>query len=130
MMKKKVMVKPPTQRKIEIPAEYATVKVHKMVSPPQEKRISIPAEYQTVTRKEQVSEGKMEWRRVLCETNVRPDLVSEIQSALLAAGHNPGPVDGVYGHQTQTAVNAYQRENGLATGGLTYNTLQKLGVKL
>jgi hypothetical protein len=128
-LKKKVMVKPATTRKIEIPAEYKTVKVRKLVSPPQERRITIPAEYQTVSKTEQATDGRMEWRRILCETNVTPQIVSSIQTALLKAGHNPGPVDGILGPQTHGAIAAYQKEKGLVTGGLTYRTMESLGIK-
>ena len=129
-VKQKVMVKPPSHRLVEIPAAYKTVKTRKLVSPPQERRIPIPAQYQTIRKTEQVSEGKMEWRRVLCETNVTPQIISRLQSALLKAGYDPGPIDGIVGPKTNAAVSAYQKKKSLATGGLTYETLKSLGVKL
>jgi peptidoglycan hydrolase-like protein with peptidoglycan-binding domain len=101
-----------------------------MVSAPQEKRIPIPAEYQTVTRTEKVSDGHMEWRRIMCETNVTFDVVKRIQLALRNAGHDPGPIDGVYGWQTQAAMKAYQKEKGLAEGAMTIKSLESLGVNL
>ncbi len=128
-VRKKVMVKPPTTRKIQIPAEYKTVKVRKMVTPPQERRISMPAEYQMVTRTEMVSEGRMEWRRVLCETNATPNLISKIQSALKTSGYDPGSIDGIFGMRTKAAMNSYQKEKGLAVGGLTYSTIESLGIR-
>lgn len=129
-VKKKIMVKPPTTRKIEIPADYKIVKVNKMVSPPQERRIPISAEYQTVTRTEQVSEGRLEWRRVLCETNVSRDMIARVQTALRSAGHDPVFIDGVFGAKTHAAMKAYQQEKGLGVGSLTYKTLESLGIRL
>ncbi len=129
-IKKQVMTKPPQQRVIEIPAEYKTVKVRKMVTAPQERRIEIPAEYEQVARTEMATEGHMEWRRILCETNVDRDTIARVQQALLKAGHNPGPIDGVLGRQTQAALKTFQRQNGLAVGGLTYETIKRLGVGL
>jgi len=129
-VRRQVVVKPATTRVVEIPAVYQTVKVTKMVSPPQEKRIPIPEEYQTVTRTEQVSDGYLEWRRVLCETNMTPDMVSRIQSALMKAGHNPGNIDGVMGSQTHMAIKSYQKQKGLAEGDLTYETIESLGVSI
>jgi peptidoglycan hydrolase-like protein with peptidoglycan-binding domain len=129
-VRKQVVVKPATVREIEIPAEYQTVKVTKMVSPPQEKRISIPAEYETISRTEKVSDGYMEWKRVLCETNLTPDMVSKIQDALMKAGYDPGPVDGMLGAQTQSAIQSYQKSKGLAEGDLTYETVESLGVMI
>lgn len=129
-VKKRVMTKPPQQRTIEIPAEYKTVKVRRMVTPPSENRISIPAEYGQVTRTEKVTEGHMEWRRILCETNVDAGTISRVQQALLSSGHNPGPIDGVIGWKTNAAIKSFQRQNNLAVGGLTYETMNKLGINL
>lgn len=127
-VRRQVVMKPATTRVVEIPAVYQTVKVTKLVSSPQEKRIPIPEEYQTVTRTEKVSDGYMEWKRVLCETNLNPDMVSKIQDALMKAGFNPGPIDGVMGSQTQMAIKSYQNQKGLAEGDLTYETMQSLGI--
>jgi len=125
-----VMKTPPTTRKIEIPAEYATVRVRKLVSPAQIKKIPIPAEYQQVTRQEIVTEGRMAWRRIMCETNITSDVVVRIQQALSNAGHNPGPIDGVIGKETSEAVREYQKAKGLAVGNLTYETINSLGVRI
>lgn len=127
-VKKKIMKTPPTTRKIEIPAEYKTVKVRKMVEPPKTVATPIPAKYETITKKTKVSEGHIEWRPVLCKTNTTPDVVRRIQAALKKAGQNPGPIDGVLGSQTMSAVKAYQKSKGLPTGGITMQTLNSLGV--
>lgn len=41
--------------------------------------------------------------------------VANLQTRLLAAGFNPGPLDGIYGPKTAAAVKAYQAANGLKT---------------
>lgn len=46
-----------------------------------------------------------------------PD-VKLIQSLLSKIGYNPGPIDGIYGHQTQQAVIQFQRNNGLLANGI------------
>jgi hypothetical protein len=127
-VKKRVVKTPATVRKIVIPAEYDTISVTKMVAEPQVKHISIPAEYQTVSRKVKVTEGRMEWRTVLCETNVSRGIIRRIQSALSAAGYDAGDSDGVIGSRTQGAVRSFQRDKGLAVGNLTMETLKALGV--
>ncbi len=95
------MVTPPSTRVIEIPAEYKTLKVRKEVSPASTNKIVIPAEYQKLTKRVKVTEERMEWRSVLCETNSSGTKVTQIQRALLKAGHNPGPIDGVIGSETK-----------------------------
>ena len=129
-IKKKVLVSEATVKKVEVPAVYKSVKTHRMISPPQEKRITIPAEYQTVTRTEVVSEGRLEWARILCETNTTADFVGRVQRALSAAGFYPGKIDGDLGPKTMAAVNAFQRKNDLAVGALTYETVEKMGIPL
>lgn len=127
-VKKRVMVAEPTMVKRTIPAEYKTIKVQKIAQPAQENRIEIPALYQTVSNRVQVTDSNLEWRSILCETNTTGDIVRNLQRALLTAGHNPGPIDGVIGRETLAAVNSYQREKNLAVGQLTIETIRSLGV--
>lgn len=127
-VKRQVVKTPASTRSITIPAEYETVKVRKLVQPEQEKRIEIPAEYRTVTKRQMVEESYLEWRPVVCETNMTTAGVRELQRALRDAGHDPGPIDGVYGKLTQNAVKSFQATKGLASGGLTLATVEALGV--
>lgn len=41
-----------------------------------------------------------------------------IQEALVAAGYDPGPIDGIEGPLTQQALRAFQADHGLAADGL------------
>ena len=127
-IKRKVVTKPATTREVEIPAKYDTVTVRKLATEPTTREIEIPAEFSNVTRREQVNEGRMAWTEILCETNTTPGVVSKIQRALSASGHNPGRIDGVLGRDTMAAVASYQRAKGLPSGGLTVATLKSLGV--
>jgi peptidoglycan hydrolase-like protein with peptidoglycan-binding domain len=128
-VKKKVMKTPATTRELEIPAEYKVVKVNREVTPADVRRTPVSAEYQTVTKKELVSEGRMEWRQIVCETNATKEIITEVQNALRTAGHNPGPINGKLGAKTLQAIRLYQKDKGLPTGGLTVQTLESLGVK-
>ncbi|MGB5438731.1 MAG: peptidoglycan-binding domain-containing protein [Gammaproteobacteria bacterium] len=127
---KRVVKTPATIKKVAVPATFKTVRMSKLMSPATEKRIPIPAKHKIVKKQTKVSDASQEWRQVLCETNTTPDLVMQIQRALQRAGHNPGPIDGVLGRATMSAADAYQRRNNLPTGGLTIQTLDKLGIKL
>lgn len=44
--------------------------------------------------------------------------VRDIQAALKAAGFDPGPVDGVRGRRTISAIKAFQQRHGLAADGI------------
>ncbi|MEM9175325.1 MAG: peptidoglycan-binding domain-containing protein [Myxococcota bacterium] len=128
-VKRQVVTTPATTRTIEIPAKYKTVKVRQVVTPAAERRIPIAAEYQTVSKRVQVTEGEMAWRQILCETNTTADIVRQMQRALDAAGHSPGPIDGIVGRETLAALRGYQTEKGLPEGGVTLATLKSLGVQ-
>ena len=58
---KRVMVTPPTTKRITIPAEYKTVTVRKMVTPPQERVVNIPEQFQTVTKTAKISDAETYW---------------------------------------------------------------------
>jgi hypothetical protein len=47
----------------------------------------------------------------------RRDLVRQVQVALLAEGHDPGPLDGLEGPRTRTAVRAFQVANRMHPTG-------------
>ena len=130
VVKKKVMKTPPTTKKVEIPAEYTTIKVRKQVQPAKEKRIPIPEEKEKITKTKKVADGKMEWKSILCQTNMTVAVVKKIQISLKEAGFYNGPIDGVIGAGTLAGLRSYQNQKGLATGGITMESLNKLGVKL
>lgn len=125
---KRVVKTPATTTSIDIAAEYKFIKVRKLVSAAQEKRVVIPAKMQTVSKRIKVGEERLEWRQVLCQTNMTNGLIAKIQKALMAKGFNPGPIDGEIGTGTMSAVDAYQQKNNLERGGLTLDTIKKLGV--
>ena len=127
---KKVIDTPATVKKIEVPAQYTTVKRRKLVAAATEKRIEVPAQTRQVTRRERTSESTLAWRPVLCETNATPGFVREIQIALKKAGFDPGPADGKIGRGTMRAAENFQRAKNLSTGGLTAETITALGLKM
>ncbi len=127
-VKRKVLKNPATTRRVEIPAKTKTVTRRALRKPATEVAQNLPAEYQTVTQTRQVSGGSMEWQAVLCETNSNRSQIKRLQQALADEGYNPGGIDGAFGRQTGEAIKAFQRDQGLATGGITLETLRKLGV--
>jgi len=58
-----------------------------------------------------------------------PEQVRKIQKALLQAGFNPGPADGVIGPKTMAALENFQKQKNLATGQITKETLQALDME-
>lgn len=128
---RRVVTSPARTEKVEIPARYETVTVTKLVEAAREVRTEIPAVYETVTRQELEKEGFMEWRTILCETNMTVGVISDIQRRLNEAGYNPGPIDGVIGRQTIDAVNRFQRDKSLPVDRyLNIETIRALGISI
>jgi hypothetical protein len=125
---KRIVKNPATTKTVEIPAEYKTVKVRKLVTAAAENRIKIPAIKQSVSKRIKIGDERLEWRQVLCQTNMTKDVITGIQNALYKKGFNPGPIDGEIGSATLRAVDAYQQKNNLDRGGLTIDTIKALGV--
>lgn len=57
-------------------------------------------------------------------------VIRDVQQALDRRGYNPGIIDGIYGPNTQAAIEDFQRSSGLSvTGRLNQSTLQRLGIR-
>lgn len=57
--------------------------------------------------------------------------VADVQKALIDAGYNPGPIDGVLGSRTRGAIAKFQDHNNLnGNGRLTETTLKALEIEL
>lgn len=114
---------------VEEPAQYKTIEKRVLVTPEQPEYKLVPAQFETITKTNVIQAERWEWRRILCETNMGQNSVMRIQQALRAKGYNIA-IDGRLGSETMDALSSYQRKNGLATQGITYETLESLGVQL
>jgi len=83
-----------------------------------------------VEKRKKVAEGSMAWQRILCQTNMTKEVIAKIQNALNEKSYNTGKPDGLLGRGTSNAIERYQKDNGLSTGGITYETLGSLNVEL
>ena len=127
----RTVVKTASSLKITIPAEYKDVQVQRLVRKAQERSIAIPGEYDTVSLREVDRDGFMEWRSILCETNMDVATIRNLQQSLSDRGYDPGPIDGVVGGKTATAVKAFQRDKELpADEYLNMDTIRALGITL
>jgi len=129
-VRKKVIATPATTRQVPVPAKYEYVKVKEIATPGSEKVTQIPAKYKTVTKTTKVSEGRVEWRSILCKTNTTPSKIKQIQEALRNKGYNVS-VDGEVGTGTMRAINEFQQKNNLPVDNyLNAETVRALGVSL
>src|SRR5262245_64845047 len=44
--------------------------------------------------------------------------VRDLQEAMKTLGHDPGPIDGVFGEATEAAVKAFRQEKGITVDGI------------
>ncbi len=126
----KVEVEPARTVSKPIPAVYKTVRVQRMLEPPRTVEHRIPAKFQKLTKRVKVSDSRTEWAQIICKTNANYSTISKVQSALKKAGFHSGATDGQLGNSTATAIERFQRSNGLPTGGLTFDTIKALGINL
>ena len=55
--------------------------------------------------------------------------VRQVQQALQSKGHDVGPIDGMYGPRTASALREFQRAQGMSPSGrMDHETLASLGV--
>ncbi|WP_404379256.1 peptidoglycan-binding protein [Caenispirillum salinarum] len=79
------------------------------------------------------SQGQTQWNAGERTVAQRTETYStaDIQRALSAAGYNAGPVDGIMGPSTRSAIQAFQRDNNLSVTGspnsALYRALERQG---
>ena len=126
---RRVLERPAEVRRVVVPEQLATRTVRRQVEPGAIRRIPIPAQLGTTTVRELTEPARLEWRSVLCETNMTTGNIQRVQAALMREGFNPGPVDGRLNSQTISALNAYQRARNLPEDRyLNMETVRALGV--
>ena len=123
-----VVVTPASVKKVEIPARYQTKRVRKLVTAATESRVQVPAITREVEKRIKISDSRLEWVPVLCETNTTASTIERLQNALIRSGYEVGDVSGELNPATMKAVENYQRAHGLGTGGLTIELMNRLGV--
>jgi len=72
---------------------------------------------------------EQEWREVVCDTKITKEMIMQIQNFLFAEGLYLEPINGMFTNQTQEALWQYQTENGLPSGQLDLETMDKMGVR-
>lgn len=126
---RRVIDRPEQVRRVWVPAQQTALPVQRVVGNAQVTRVAVPGQTASYGVQEQVSAAELEWRPVLCETSVTPELIRRVQIQLTAAGFEPGVANGLMGPRTVAALNAYQRQRGLPEDRyLNVETARALGV--
>lgn len=125
--RRKIVVKPAETERVTEPAEYRTVKQRKVLVPERHEVKEMPAQYKEIVRSRNGDQEQV--IPVVCPEDVTPELIRAVQASLKASGFNPGRVDGRWANGTIDALTRYQLSHGLAPVGLSYPTLEVLGIK-
>ena len=128
IVKKQVLDKEASVEEEKIAAELKAIKTLKVATEAEVKRETSDPVMKTVEKRFKTTSEKLEWRRVLCKTNMTKDINMKIQRALKDAGYYNGTVDGNIGRGTMNSVNKYQQDKDLPRGGLTIKVLEELGI--
>jgi len=68
--------------------------------------------------------------RPILRIGSRGPAVEELQRILTSLGYNPGPIDGIFGPRTRSAVIEFQMDNGLVPDGIvgprTYEVIDQV----
>jgi len=128
VVRKQKIIEPAVTEWVDVPPRTVTRKVKKLVTPASERRVPTEAKYEEVVHRVVTTPGHAEWRPILCEDNLTPALLREVQRQLTDKGFYKGPIDGRLGSGTDKAIRQFQTIEELPAGPLSAQTLQALGV--
>ncbi len=125
---KKVLVEPGRALPIQVQPEFAHIPVTTVQKQAQVNEFKVEPKTEALPLTVYTSAPQLTWRRVLCEKDASPILVRQLQEALQQKGYPVGSVDGKLGQRTVNAIDKFQHDNELATGLLTYEAMESLGI--
>ena len=113
------------------PAVVETVTRKVLLQPAQissDGRVQAAPVYKDETYQEVVKPRLDTWYEVPCAADLTPEFVSSLQRALGARGYHRGPITGEMDKATQSAIQRYQRDEGLDSKTLSVAAARKLGL--
>lgn len=125
---KQVVQRPAFARRMAVSAEYAAIPYEKQLAAARHESEIIPATFQDVERQVVTTPSTLVRMEVLCDQMASRETVQKLQSALVERGYEIR-VDGIYGPETQGAVERFQRDQILSRGYMTLQTIQALNVE-
>jgi len=124
---REVLVDPGGVREIQIPAQYGSYGIQQLVQPARQISQPMAPQMRSITRKQQISEERFDWVKVLCETNATAKALSEVQGLLHKQGFYQGPVNGKNSRSMEAAIAKYQQQMNITHGGfLSLQTIEHL----
>ena len=128
-LERKVLVQPCKCEKVWIPPKTITVKVQVLEQNATCVKKYVPPKYGIAKEAFMVKGPQVIWDAVLCDVNLKPNEIKEIQKKLKELGYYKGPVNGKLDDTTLAAVIKFQVDHNLAAGNISIETLEALGLK-
>ncbi len=125
---KQVVQRPAVAHRVAVSAEYAAIPYEKQLAAARHEPEIIPAAYQDIERAVVTQPSRLVRAEVLCDQMASRQTVRQMQSALVDRGYELR-IDGIYGPETQGAVEQFQRDQALSRGYMTIETIQALNVE-
>lgn len=126
---RQVVKRPAFAQKAVRSPEYTPIAVSHEIVPARIEQYRVLATYADRQRDVLVEGDKLVRAEVLCDEYATRALVAQMQAALVEKGYVIS-VDGIYGPETQGAMERFQRDQGLSRGYMTVETVNALGVSV
>ena len=126
---RQVVKRPAYAQKVPVSAQYAAIPVSRQITPARYETEHIPATFRDVQRDVVKTPSRLLQAEVLCDELTTRAKVAEIQTALVDRGYMIR-IDGIYGPETQGAMEAFQRDHGLSEGYMTVESVRALDVDI
>lgn len=124
---RQVVKRPAYARKTAIQPEYTAISVEHELVPARYELESVPATYQARVQDVLVAGHELVQAEILCDRHATRAQVREIQAALVERGYHIR-IDGIYGPETQGAMERFQADQKLSKGYMTVESITALGV--
>ena len=129
IIKRKVVVEPAKVVATQIPPAYTQVRLSKVSQSARVETTLNPSRSTQVMTQQVIRPERMITTSAWCENQLNSADIQLLQLKLKQLGYFASAVDGNYTAATRTALLHYQAEQQLATGAITRETLQKLGIQ-
>jgi hypothetical protein len=122
---RKIEKAPATIGEVEVPAEIMLFPRKQLVGAG---TVDKTTGLRTIKKKVLVKKGFLEWKEVLCESQITPTKIVAIQEALRGEGYEAGSDSNILSSKTRQALLKFQQDKALPAGNLNIETLKALGI--
>ena len=126
---RQVLKQPSEVLKVVKGPEFAPIAVAHEIAPARYEDETTPAIYREEYRDVLVGGNQLIRAEVLCDAQVTRKMVAQMQTALVERGYYI-KVDGIYGPETQGAMELFQADQALSRGYMTLETVEALGISV